>query len=221
MHVSSGTRSAEDHSGFFASGELEGAKAVSALRQRRGLGLVHGDRFFAIGAQHADRGGLGAVFVRLEEDADFVVAGLLHAEGKASAGGLVTAEAVVLADERLQAFAVGPFAVQFGFGVVDDDSFELLRVDAIGGSGDGNVGEFFGILGQVEIGFERVTTHRAGLVHEILQDVEILLIHTAWAGVVAHADPGGFADDFAHHAASAHDARGTERFTLDTDVGLP
>jgi hypothetical protein len=91
----------------------------------------------------------------------------------------------------------------------------FFGIDAVGR--EGGVGQLLGVGGQVEIAFEIVATHRARLVHEILQDVEILLIHAARRGVVAHADPRGLAHDLAHHAAGAHDARAAERVAIHAD----
>ena len=181
-----------------------------------GFGLIDGDGFFAVGGEEGDGGGFSAVFVGLEVDADFVAAGLFDAEGEAGAGGFVAAVAVVFADVGLEAFAVGPFAGELGFGVVDDDAFELFGVDAVGGGG-GGFGEFFGVGGEVEIPFEGVAAHGAGLGHEVFEDVEVLLIDATGGGVVANADPSGLSDDLAHHAAGAHDAGGAEGVALDGD----
>ena len=125
-YVAAGAGGAEDDGGFFADGEFVGAEGVGAVFVFGGLGLIDGDGFFAVGGEEGDGGGFGAVFVGLEVDADFVAAGLLDAEGEAGAGVFFVAVAVVFADEGLEAFAVGPFAGELGFGVVDDEAFEFL-----------------------------------------------------------------------------------------------
>ncbi len=101
MHIAARIRGAEDHGGFFTSGELVGTQAVSALRQRRWLGLIHRHGLFTIRTQHADRSRLRAIFMRLEKDTDFVVAGLFDTEGEAGAGVLLAAVTVEFADTIL------------------------------------------------------------------------------------------------------------------------
>ena len=71
---------------------------------------------------------------------------------------------------------------------------------------------------QRERPFERCAPHGAGLGDQLLEQVEMLLVHAARRGLVADADPGGFAHHLPHHAAGLHHAHRPERFVRYADV---
>ncbi len=72
--------------------------------------------------------------------------------------------------------------------------------------------------GEEEWGAEGIAAEGAGLGHEFLEEAEVAFVDASGGGGVADGDPGGFADDFPHHATGAHDTDGAEGFAVDADV---
>ena len=73
-------------------------------------------------------------------------------------------------------------------------------------------------LGDGQGGFEGGAARGAGVLHQVLEEGEMILVDGAGGGVVTDAYPCGFADDFAHHAAGAHDPDGAEAIVGDADI---
>ena len=176
-------------------------------------GLIEGEGLLSSGVGDFDLGGFGAVLMGLPVEADFIVAAFFDAE-REGGGGVSGSVLIAAVEVGLEVGAAFPVAFEFCFAVIDDEPSHVFDVSFLGvgakaALGDGWDGEF-AILGRTE--------GTTGLLHEVDEKGEVVLVDSARGRFLGGGDPGCFTNHFSHHATGAHDAGGAEGASVDRDA---